>query len=284
MKGRELDLISEFGARRPGLIPKLIWKLVTHRRIARKTRKYIRKNFARGFPGPYDVEAEGVRIRAYPMENYCDRIAVGRGCLPEIPERRLIGPYVKPGMVFVDIGANIGTYSLFVAERCGEDAQILAFEPHPRTFAKLSFNIKANAGSGIEAINQGVGVKNERLRLYSSGGTNIGTASILPEAATDHEFVEIRVAPIAEALKKRLIRRIDLLKIDIEGFEDRALLPLMTEENKTLWPAAVLIETVLRQHWQSDCVGELEKLGYSVAGDTGENLLLLHPMTEKLES
>ena len=198
------------------------------------------------------------------MENYCDRIAVGRGCLPEIPERRLISPYLKPGMVFVDIGANIGTYSLFVAERCGGEARILAFEPHPRTFAKLSFNIKANAGASIEPINQGVGAKNERLRLYSSGGTNIGTASILPEAATDHEFVEVRISPLAEALKKRLIDHIDLLKIDIEGFEDRALLPLMSEDNKSLWPGAVLIETVLRQHWQSDCVAELKSRGYTI--------------------
>ncbi|MCY6380800.1 FkbM family methyltransferase [Hoeflea prorocentri] len=284
MKVRELDLISEFGARRPGIAPRLIWKLATHRNINRKTRKYIRKNFARGFPGPYDVEAEGVHLRAYPMENYCDRIAVGRGRLPEIPERQLIGPYLKPGMVFVDIGANIGTYSLFVAERCGGDARILAFEPHPRTFAKLSFNIKANGGRCIEAVNQGVGVKNERLRLYSSGGTNIGTASILPEAATDHEFVEVRIAPLAATLKNRLIERIDLLKIDIEGFEDRARLPLMSEENRPHWPGAVLIETVLKQHWQSDCISELESLGYRIAGDTGENLLLLHPMTEKLES
>ncbi|WP_419913403.1 FkbM family methyltransferase [Hoeflea sp.] len=280
---RELDLISDFGTRKIGYLPQLAWTLATHRKIDRQYRKRIRKKIARRFPGPFDVKVEGILMRAYPLENYDDRIAVGRGSLPEIPERKLIGPLLKPGMVFVDIGANVGSYSLFAASQCGDTAKILSFEPHPRTFSKLKFNVGANGFSSIEAINQGIGPEKARMRLYSSGGTNIGTASILPEAASDRQFVDIKVAPLAEALKTRLISRIDLLKIDVEGFEDRALLPLMTPEQQNYWPRAVLIETVLRRLWKEDCVGRLTELGYQIAGDTGENLLLLHPMTEKLE-
>ncbi|MEX3008920.1 FkbM family methyltransferase [Hoeflea sp. TYP-13] len=223
-------------------------------------------------------------MRAYPLENYCDRIAVGRGNLPEIPERALIRPLLKPEMVFVDIGANIGTYSLFVASQCKDTARILSFEPHPRTIGKLTFNARANGFTSIETINQGVGPEKGRMRLYSSGGTNIGTASILPEAASDKVHVDIKIVPLGDALKSRLIHQVDLMKIDIEGFEDRALLPLMTPEFEALWPRAVLIETVLKQYWQEDCVERLKALGYTISGDTGENLLLLHPMTEKLES
>ncbi|MEM9106663.1 MAG: FkbM family methyltransferase [Pseudomonadota bacterium] len=211
-------------------------------------------------------------------------MALGRGRLPEVPERKLIGPLLRPGMVFVDIGANIGTYSLFVAEQCRDNARIVSFEPHPRTFEKLGFNIRANGYSSIEPINEGVGSESGQLHLHTSGGTNIGTASILEEAIDSKHQVEIKVAPLCDALASRHIERVDLLKIDIEGFEDRALMPLMAEENRPLWPAAILIETVLRQHWQVDCVSELTARGYSIAGDTGENLLLLHPMTEKLES
>ena len=284
IKERELDLISDFGAHKPGYLPRLVWKLATHRKIDRQRRKVIRKNIARRFPGPYDVKVEGVLMRAYPLENYDDRIAVGRGNLPEVPERDVIRPLLKPGMVFVDIGANVGSYSLFVASQCGDNATILAFEPHPRTFSKLTFNVRANGFSSIEAINQGVGRQKARMRLYSSGGTNIGTASILPEAATDHQFVDVKVAPLAEALKTRLIERIDLLKIDIEGFEDRALLPLLSLKHQSCWPRAILLETVLRQLWEDDCVSRLKHLGYRIAANTGENLLMLHPMTEKLES
>ncbi|MDA4843787.1 FkbM family methyltransferase [Hoeflea poritis] len=284
IKERELDLISDFGTRKLGFLPHLIWKLATHRDIDRQRRKFIRKNFARRFPGPYDVKVEGILMRAYPLENYDDRIAVGRGNLPEIPERGLIEPLLKPGMVFVDIGANVGSYSMYVASHCRDEATILAFEPHPRTFSKLSFNVRANGFSSIETINQAVGPQKARMRLYSSGGTNIGTASILPEAATDHQFVDVKVAPLAEALKARMIERIDLLKIDIEGFEDRALMPLLVDQHKACWPRAVLIETVLKNLWEHDCIARLKDLGYRIAANTGENLLLLHPMTEKLES
>ncbi len=277
-------MISDFGKRRIGSIAQLMWTLATHKKIDRQRRKFIRKKLARRFPGPFDIEIENIHLRAYPLENYCDRTAVGRNHLPEVPERSLILPLVKPGMVFVDIGANIGTYSLFVAKQCNDHARILSFEPHPRTFGKLSFNVKANGFNAIEAINMGVGPEQTRMRLYSNGGTNIGTASILPEAASDKQFVDIKIVPLADCLKSRLIKRVDLLKIDIEGFEDQALLPLMTPENSALWPKAILIETVLQKHWQRDCVEVLTSLGYTIAGNTSENLLLVHPMTEKLES
>lgn len=285
MKRRnDLDVTSNFGTRRPDLVPRLVWRLATHRKIDRKHRKFIRKRIASRFPGPFDVTVEGVDIRAYPLENYCDRTAVGRGTLPEIPERKLIAPLLKPKMVFVDIGANIGTYSLFVARACQDDAKILSFEPHPRTFSKLLFNTNANHFKSIEPINQGIGPKRERMQLYSDGGTNIGTASILPDAAGNKEHVDIEIVPLPEILKHRFIERIDLLKIDIEGFEDQALMPLMQPQHEALWPRAILIETVLKQHWQADCILHLKSLGYRVVGDTGENMLFAHPMTEKLES
>ena len=281
---QDLDVESEFGSHEPDVASRLVWKLTTHRALGSGTRRRIRTLLARRFPGPFDISVDGIRIRAYPLENYCDRIVMGRQHLPEIPERALITPLLKPGMVFVDIGANIGTYSLFVANRCGDQARILALEPHPATYSKLAYNVRANGYAAIETINQGVGPQKGRLRLFSSGGSNIGTASMVPEAVDRKHQVDIEVVPLGDLLNSRMIERVDLLKIDIEGFEDRALLPLMTPQNRALWPGAILIETVLRQHWQTDCIARLISLGYSMSGDTGENLLLLHPMTEKLES
>ena len=123
-----------------------------------------------------------------------------------------------------------------------------------------------------------------RCAFFSSGGTNIGTASLLPDAAGRKESVDIGIVPLATALRDRGIDHVDLLKIDIEGYEDRALMPLLVRDHQALWPRAVLIETVLKRHWAEDCLARLEALDYRVAGDTGENVLFLHPMTEKLES
>ena len=273
----DLDVTTEFGYHPPARLSKLAWQLATHKKIDRRYRKFIRKKIASRFPGPFDVTVEGVDIRAYPLENYCDRTALGRDMLPEIPERELIAPLLRRKMIFVDIGANIGTYSLFVAHACRNEARILAFEPHPRTYSKLLFNTKANHFDCIETLNQGVGPVREKMQLYSNGGTNIGTASILPDAAGNKMSWDIDIIPLPDALTQRFIHRIDLLKIDIEGFEDQALLPLMQPEYKTLWPEAILIETVLRQHWREDCVAHLESLGYTLIGNTGENMLYAAP-------
>jgi FkbM family methyltransferase len=271
---RGLDTVSEFGSRKPNILASAVWRLATHRLIRQQSRKAIRKRLASSFPGPFDVEAEGVRMRAYPYENYCDRTIVGRGVLPEIPERRLLGPFLHPGMVFVDIGANVGTYSLFVARCCGDNARILAFEPHPRTFTKLAYNVKINQFGSIETINQGTGPKRGRLDLFTSGGTNIGTASLHEGAINARERVAIKITTLSEALSVRHIRKVDLIKVDVEGYEDQALLPLMQEQFRHLWPKAVLLEMVLRQHWKTDCIGHLRSLGYREIGSTSENSLL----------
>ncbi|MEM9106664.1 MAG: hypothetical protein AAGC96_13505 [Pseudomonadota bacterium] len=66
---QELDLVSDFGYRKPGLISALVWTLATHKSLSSTTRGKIRKSLARRFPGPFDVTAESVRLRAYPFEN-----------------------------------------------------------------------------------------------------------------------------------------------------------------------------------------------------------------------
>lgn len=277
MKRDGLDLISHFGSRAPGLPARLAWKLATHRRLSRRARKFIRKNIAARYPGPFDTSVDGLDFRSYPLENYCDRTVLGRSVLPETKERALILPRLTQRMVFVDIGANVGTYCLFVAGHCNDTARILAFEPHPRTFSKLQFNIGANGFQRVEAINVGIGAEKGRMQLFASGGTNIGTASVVPGVTDGRQQVDIRVERLPEALQSRFVRRVDLMKIDIEGFEDQALMPLLTQQYEALWPKALLIETVLRRHWRVDCVSALEALGYRIIGDTGENILLEHP-------
>jgi len=161
-----------------------------------------------------------------------------------------------------------------VAKSCNDSARILAFEPHPRTFSKLVFNLDINGFRCVETINRGTGPKSQRLRLYSSGGTNIGTASLHSEAIVARDYVDIKIMPLAEALGLRNIKHVDLLKIDVEGYEDQALLPLMVPEFRHLWPGAILIETVLSRLWETDCISHLQTLGYRITGSTSENTLL----------
>jgi FkbM family methyltransferase len=271
-----IDTATAFGVRAPSRFASLVWALTVSGDIPQPRRKAIRKHFARRLAGPFDVRAGGIAFRAYPAENRDDRMLVGRGELPEAEEHALVAPLLKPDMVFVDIGANVGTYALFVATRAGPGARVLAFEPHPRTFAKLAFNLHANGAGNVAARNLAIGAEAGTMELYSDGGGNVGHASLLKEGAGAVRSAQaVPVAPLAGVLVDEGVQTVDLLKIDVEGFEDRALLPLFDQAPERLWPAAILIETVLSTLWQHDCLAVLADKGYRRAGETAENVLLV---------
>jgi FkbM family methyltransferase len=187
----------------------------------------------------------------------------------------LIGGLIFPGMTFVDIGANIGVYSLHIAHLTDGNANIVAFEPHPRTFAKLRYNCEANRFDNIACINSGVGPSEGETILFSDGGGNIGGASMLREASGDAVSDTVRTTRLDAQLRSRGVSSVDLLKIDIEGYEDRALMPFFSMAgNSGLFPNAILLETVHRRLWQNDLLNHLAGLGYRVIAQTEENVLL----------
>lgn len=269
-----VDAATPFGAFTPGVLARSAWRLATARSLGSRWRRRIRKFVAARAAGPFDVKADGLCLRVYPAENHCDRTILGRGHLPEEPERALIRPLLERRMTFVDIGANIGVYSLFVSAATAGTARVLAFEPHPRTFAKLDFNCRLNGFDRISRINAGVAGEETETVLFSDGGGNIGSASLIRAVGAGKEEVPVRLRPLATILGEQGIGRIDLLKIDIEGFEDQALLPFFKSAERALWPRHLLVETVHKALWKQDLTAELARLGYETAGRTEENLLL----------
>ena len=272
--GSAIDVETPFGRRPPGAAARLVWRLATAAGLSPEWRRLVRKRLARRFPGPFDVVAEGVSLRVYPAENHCDRTIVGRRRLPERHERELIAALLEPAMTFVDIGANVGVYSLFVSQRTAGAARVVALEPHPRTFAKLDFNCRCNGFERITRLNAGVAAEAGEMTLYSDGGGNIGNASLLAAVGQGREKVRVEVRPLAQILKEEEIGRIDLMKIDVEGYEDRALAPFFAEADARLWPRHLLLETVHAKLWRQDLKADLVAAGYRIAAETEENLLL----------
>ncbi len=272
-----IDTTTPFGRLTMPFLARLFWFGATAKRLPRMVRKFVRKRYARYRPGPFDREVEGIRFRLYPAENHSDRTIAGRGELPEIPERAMLSPFIKPKMTFVDIGGNIGVYSLFVAQQTGNNAHIISIEPHPRTFEKLVFNCLVNDFGSIRCVKCGIGPAPVDAELYSDGGGNIGGASMLREASGDKVAIKVPVRPLADVLFEAGVGSVDLLKIDIEGFEDRALAGFFDDQAcRALFPKAILIETVHRHLWEHDMIERLLMCGYRECGATDENILLEH--------
>jgi FkbM family methyltransferase len=270
-----LDTKSVFGSCAPDEAASEAWRLATDRELPADIRKANRKRIPAGQFGPFDVTVENLRFRAYPAENRCDRIIVGRGALPEGQEHELLAPFLGSGAIFVDIGANVGTYALWAARRVGPAGIVIALEPHPRTFAKLEFNRTANGLQNACCLNVAAGPDAGAATLHFDGGGNIGGASLLASQTADRRAdVMVAIRPLADILLEQKILRIDVIKVDVEGYEDRALLSYFDHASRDCWPKTIMIETVLSGRWERDCLAELAKRGYERVAGTTENVIL----------
>jgi FkbM family methyltransferase len=152
---------------------------------------------------------------------------------------------------------------------------VIALEPHPRTFAKLEFNRVANEAENIRCLNVAAGPQAATATLRFDGGGNVGGASLLADGKADSGAdIAVSVRPLADILSEQGLRHIDVVKIDVEGYEDRALLPYFDHAPRDGWPRTIMIETVLQDRWERDCLAELADHGYERAAATEENVIL----------
>lgn len=179
----------------------------------------------------------------------------------------------ETGGTFVDIGANAGVYSFAVAAHAGEGSCILCVEPNPAMAARIEINLQHLNDFGGEGVRvlvdcRAVGEGNGDARLAVDRGP--GAAGL----TTDPSGMTVPVADLGSILDDHGMEQVDALKIDIEGFEDRALLPFFETAPASRWPRAMVVEHCSRDGWQTDLVGALGQRGYTVRGRTRNNLFL----------
>lgn len=132
----------------------------------------------------------------------------------EREEGELLGQFFRPGLRFLDVGANIGYFSLLVAREC-PDAVVHAFEPHPLTSQLLALNAWGS-GANIRVHRLALSA-GERLLALTTAAHNLGdtrttvagSASMLSPAASLDEVLPDAV--------------FDLVKIDVQGFETEVI-------------------------------------------------------------
>lgn len=133
---------------------------------------------------------------------------------------------LKPGMVFVDVGANIGYFSLLAAQLVGAGGKVLAFEPSQRNCTLLQMSITLNNLDNVEIHPFALADRDANVIFDTLVGSNGITSTTL-------EVDESQLDSLAHKTLVRSVRldgilhhleRIDVIKMDIEGAEYRALL------------------------------------------------------------
>jgi FkbM family methyltransferase len=143
---------------------------------------------------------------------------------------------------FLDIGANIGFFSLMVAKSFPL-AQIIAFEPEPFSVGGIESNIKLNGLSNIRIEKYAISSHSGTVSFRVNKSGNRGGSGI--DIKNDKEVNEIIMVPckkLQDALNECHISTVDSMKIDIEGHEYNALNTFFSEAPRTLWPTAIISE------------------------------------------
>jgi FkbM family methyltransferase len=267
--------LTAFGRYAPGELMRRI--IATTRRCPTSWSGKRRAFFLRGVAlrllrgGPVDVESLGVRWRLYPYNNVCEKRILFTPQYFDEPERELLRSRLRPDFVFIDIGANIGGYALFVAGLAGPRARILAIEPQPEIFERLVYNIAQNPFANVKSLNCAVADRDGEITLFVAAGNRGETSMRIVNS--DAGGVEIR-AP-AKTLKSIVrdegFQRIDAIKLDVEGAEDLIFEPFLRDAPRALWPRLLLME---HSHgkWAVDLPRILADSGYRETLRTHQNV------------
>ena len=210
--------------------------------------------------GPLDVTTWGIRMRLDPRRNITEKRLLLSPSRFELDERQILQACLKPGDRFVDVGANVGAYSLWVAKIIGPYGKGVAIEPQPTVLARLVTNIALNPAFNIQVFPCGAGPREGTLRL-SIGSSNEGGAS-LATGQGGGDSIDVAIRPLLDIVSAAGLDRIDALKIDIEGFEDQALIPFFNAAPQALWPKLLILERSDKD-WGEDLMDVLARCGYS---------------------
>jgi len=134
----------------------------------------------------------------------------------------LLKKIVKPGDVVLDLGANIGYFSLLVANNL-PSVKVISFEPVASLFQNMNDNISLNNIKNILTVNAAVGEITEEKELFVSAPDNLGMSSFHQPENHSGKKERVKVVAIDDWVKTSGLSKIDVIKLDVEGSELGAL-------------------------------------------------------------
>ncbi|MGA2943381.1 MAG: FkbM family methyltransferase [Xanthobacteraceae bacterium] len=228
--------------------------------------------------GALDVERWGLKMRLHPRDNGCEKNLLFTPQMYEPTELKELGADIaqareqqKP-FVFVDIGANVGLFSFFVAAYAGAEARVFAIEPEPGNQRRLKFNVGANSALPIKilpiALSDEAGELVVELDRRDRGGSR--TRKIV---GPQSDSVRVPAQTLLHLLQSERVETVNALKIDVEGFEDVILGPFFRDAPPQILPHLIVIEDC-RDSWKADLMSMMADKGYSIAARSKLNFIL----------
>lgn len=189
--------------------------------------------FIRRWPGIYDGFTFSRQVSVAPgitmnlgIIDVIERNLITRGTW-ETSVGEVLNRTLKPGDHFLDVGANIGYFSLMASNLVGKDGLVLACEPSVRALSKLVTHIHQNTEKNVVLLSAGAGIESSIETLHLAQDTNIGASTlrkISDHSAGDEKVLVLNLGEMLDGLKFAP----DVIKIDVEGYEFSVLKGIRT--------------------------------------------------------
>ncbi|MGF1454178.1 MAG: FkbM family methyltransferase [Alphaproteobacteria bacterium] len=183
----------------------------------------------------------------------------------------------RDGGVFVDVGANAGIFAFTAAAHAHTRCRVLCIEPNPMMVERMRRNVLREGAFALQTVRiaiEACAVSDGDGEGWLDLGHGLGMARLAGGGASEGG-VKVPLRRLDAVLRAHGLDHVDVLKIDVEGHEDKALRPLLAEENRALWPGAIIIEHCSRELWGTDVIASLMASGYRDMGRTRNNLMLV---------
>ena len=268
-----IDNTSKFGTYKPSVFINIIIKIT--RSVGKgwfsKRLIFLLRKIAINFSLKcIDTDIFDGHARLYIEGNICEKRALFSPQIFDSDERGFIEKSAGDGSIFIDIGSNVGLYSLSLGSKYKNlhNAEIHSIEPHPGLFKRLEFNISLNKDFPIKTHNLAIMDNNKDFYLKMND-INLGETIVSNEGE-----VKVLGKKLETFLKDEGINKISVLKIDVEGNEEKILLPFLKDENKKLFPKTIIIEQN-NDLWDGSLLKLLKEYGYNTYKKTRMNIILL---------
>jgi len=212
---------------------------------------------------PIIIRRANYKLRFFPSKLSADYWADPS---QERAEERLLQSYLRPGDVVVDVGANIGTESLAASALVGESGKVFAIEPQPRIYDFLKQNIALNGFVNIVPLNFAV---SEVEGVLTIADGLLDTSNMVVASGRGQH---VPAKPLDTVLEPFALVCIDLLKIDVEGYEYDVLrsAPYALQRTRCVYFEHIALYFGRYHHNEADIFATLREAGFTLfrlAGD-----------------
>lgn len=186
--------------------------------------------------------------------------------------------YLPSGATFVDLGANEGYFTVIGAKHCGSGGRVVAIEPQERLLPVISQNLRLNGVEWASVLNLAVTDKQGMVTIHLAADTNTGGSGLHRSARYRLPTQQVVARTLAQVLDDQRLAHVDLMKVDIEGFEYEAMLgsPKVFSQHRVRALAMELHPTILANRNKEivDITKMLADCNYSMTNAFGNTVWL----------